>query len=131
MAQPTNCDGSCDSPRLGHNNRGEHNGEKGCQGRQEEGREEAVVLQEALGVLTPSTPFFLPHDVRPHSDGGHRDANQQHHRPTCQAAECAATLMDAQSTLRKGGFHMAKKVAKKAVKKTAKKKAAKKTAKKR
>ena len=39
--------------------------------------------------------------------------------------------MDAQSTLRKGGFHMAKKAAKKAVKKTAKKKAAKKTAKKR
>lgn len=62
MAQPTNCDGSCDSPRLGHNNRGEHNGEKGCQGRQEEGREEAVVLQEALGVLTASTPFFLPDD---------------------------------------------------------------------
>jgi hypothetical protein len=36
-----------------------HNGEEGCQGRKEEGRKEAVVLQEGFYGVLVEAPHFL------------------------------------------------------------------------
>ena len=60
MAQPTSCDGPGGSSEVEPLIlRRKHNGEEGCQGRKEEGREEAVVSSESFqGVLAEHPLFF-------------------------------------------------------------------------
>ena len=62
MAQPTRCDGHVGRRRLSRTARGENNGEEGCQGRKEEGREEAVILQQAFRGAHTEHPIFLSAD---------------------------------------------------------------------
>jgi hypothetical protein len=61
MAQPTRCDGRAVRPRLSRTTyRRKTNGEESCQGRKEEGREEAVVLpQDFLRGARRAPQFFL------------------------------------------------------------------------
>ena len=59
MAQPTRCDGQVVCRRLSRTTQGENNGEEGCQGRKEKGREEAVILPKAFRGATSGHPIFF------------------------------------------------------------------------
>ena len=141
MAQPTRCDGQADRRRLSQDNpRETTNGEEGCQGRKEEGREEAVVLRQAVRGCSVEHPFFLGPRAIPSRNTEATSCCAPDHAPpvgSVPRSENADIRADvpggrvrrmmrqdsraSKTTKVKGGIQMAKKAAKGAKKKAAKK----------
>ena len=102
MAQPTNCDGSRDSSRLGHNYLRRTQWRKRLPRAPRRRPRRSGSSSGSLGVLTRGHPFFSRQDG-PIACIGHHDASHRDHRPARQAAECAEITGGTLTSISEGG----------------------------
>ena len=102
MAQPTNCDGSRDSSRLGHNYLRRKQWRRKLPRAPRRRPRRSGSSSGSLGCSHTSTPFFSRQDS-PIACIGHHDASHRDHRPACQAAECAEITGGTRSSISERG----------------------------